>query len=95
MAEDIVRQAEEIRRLAIVRQREIDRIGREAVAKADRSLRRKYESPHNVLLDGYTYEEARKAAKAEHMSTRRWIRLVISMAAFDVELGGHTFPTPE
>jgi len=79
--DDIIRQADEIRR--------------EAFEKANRPLQRKWAKPVSVVVDGYTYDCARKAAKAEHMSTRRWIALALSLAAFDVELGGHTFPQPE
>ena len=75
--------------------RQADSVRHEAFAKADRRLQRKWEKPVVMAIDGYTYDCARKAAKAEHMSTRRWIDFVITMAAFDVELGGHTSPQPE
>lgn len=62
--------------------------------RADARQRRKYDKLHQIDIDGLLWEHAGAAAKREHMSTKRWIHFVLTMATFDSELGLPLIPPP-
>lgn len=64
---------------------EADKVRSREVERTNWRQIKKWSTPVTVEFDGRFYDRARKAAKAQHMTTKRWITRLVALAIIEAE----------